>query len=176
MATEERAFRKLEDDPATRRRVAQLAQRGQEGTKAGVEELQRTQKQAEVGASTAASMRAAAAAGATSGVRGATQASKLAGIASGGMGQMSAFEAGLASRDYEAKEAAKTRLAEMQADLSQQAIGQDKAALEFKTAKADTSSELKSNLITALIAQGIDVGSPEGKQKLLAMQATLAAK
>ena len=175
MATENRAFRKLQDDPSSRRRLEELARRGQEGTKAGVEELQRTQKQSQVGASTAANMRAAAAAGATSGVKGATQASKLAGIAAGGMSQMAGLESDLAARDYEAKQAAKTRLSEMQADLSQQAIGQDKAALEFKTAKSDTASNLKANLITALIAQGIDVGSPEGKQKLLAMQATLNA-
>ena len=167
-STKKGAFKKLSEDPATKARLKELSRRADTGIETGMEEIERSQQQSKVGAQTSANLRAAAAAGATSGVRGATQASKIAGILTGGMGQMGAFESDLAARDLAAKQAASERKAQMVADISQFDIGQDKAKLEFDTGKKDFKAELRQSIITSMIANKEPI-TPESVNEKLAV-------
>lgn len=153
------AFRKLADDSDTQSRLKELSRRASTGIETGMEELERSQKQSQVGAQTSANLRAAAALGADKGVKGATAASRTAGVLARGMNQMATFEGDLAARDLAAKQAASGRKAQMTADVTQFDIGQDKAKLEFDEAQRRHKEELQDAETSAKIATGEEVVS-----------------
>ena len=150
----EEAFASLRDDPRTQERLKELSRRAEVGLETGEEELARTQMQSQVGAETMAGRRAMAATMAGTGMKGASAVHKLMQPDIAGAGKMVQFEGGLAAKDLAARESALSKLGQMEADVTQFDIGQQRALFDFQTAKDRAKRQEKTGFMTTQIEAG----------------------
>ena len=157
------AFTKLGSKGHIQSRLAQLAGRAA----SGISEGQKASESAAVGAAIAGQQRAVGRRMQSilsgQGVRGSAPSHMMQNIAKQSAKLKAGFDMAQMARSYADKRKAEDASAVMQADIATHDIGQDKAALEFKTGRETFQNQRRANIVNALAAKGKSgVGAVEG--------------
>ena len=162
------AFAKLGDQGHVRAREAALTKIAKEG----ISGEQRAEERAKVGAAIAGQRRATGRRMQSilsgQGVRGAAPSRMMQNIADKGAKLRAGFDMSQMARSYADKTKAEDARAKMQADVATYDIGQDKAALEFKTGRETFQSQRRANLVNALAAKQIEGAA--GVERIMASE------